>query len=408
MSYRDRWELMPWIWVILCSFFIFLTIPFARGIQRFVYNAFGKELFTYTILIIVLIAFIALLYLFIFRLRIRRFSQYIWLAASAALYSYFTIKLKEHPEEAFHFLEYGVLSYLFFIALSKRVHDHSIYITSISFVLLIGVLDEFIQWMMPERFWDIRDVGLNTLSAAISMLGLWRGIRPIYINKPVRRLSVNMLLSIVTIDLLFLGFCLSNTPEVVSYYAKGVVSWLKDEEPMVEYGYRYRDPDIGVIYSRLTLKQINEIDTHYGASYGIEIANALNKGSSFKDLMGAYKPPENIFIYEFIIHLQRREDALEVFKESNYSYTRHINTALKENLILERYFKNTLRHAGYTMSDDTLKELKKQALINDEMYASSVGMLITAFNQKTAWTIILITIIGLWAGATFYKRCLSA
>ncbi|GAB4538668.1 MAG: hypothetical protein Fur0020_07580 [Thermodesulfovibrionia bacterium] len=408
ISDKERWELMPWLWVILCSLFIFLTIPLARGIQGFVYNNIGKEAFTYIILFVILAGLMVSVYLFAFRLGIRRPSQYIWLIICAGLYGYFTIMLKGHPEEAFHLLEYGLLSYLFFVAISKRVHDHLIYVISILFVFLISILDEFIQWMVPERFWDFKDVGTNALSSVIFMLGLWRGVQPSYINKPVRWLSVKVLLFIMTIDLFFLGFCLSNTPRVVGYYTERIrpLSWLRDEEPMVEYGYKHTDPDIGIIYSRLTLRQIKDMDTLYGDSYGLDISDALNRGITYKDLMEFYKPPKDPFVYEFIIHLQRRDETLKDLEEIGgvYLNMRGINTILKENLILERYFTNTLRHSGYAMPDDVLKVLKDKALMGEGMYISNVGRLITAFDLKSAWAIILIIIVALWMGAIIHTR----
>lgn len=401
----------PWLWVLFYTLFIFSTIPLARDIQRFVYSALAKEFFTYIILFIILVSLTILLYLFVFRFGISRISQYIWLLICAGLYGYYTIKLKKHPEEAVHFLEYGLLSYLFFIAFSRRIKDHTIYITSTLSVLFVGMLDEFIQWMMPERFWDFKDIGLNTLAGAIFMVGLWKGLRPKNIRRPVVRLSVNVLLVVIIIDLLFLGICLSNTPKTVNHYSERLsfLSWLKDEEPMVEYGYKYKDHEIGIIYSRLSLGQLREIDTHHGGLYGEAILNSFNNGMTYKDLTSVYSPSNNLFLHEFIIHLERRDNAIKDLKESINSYMamRISNIAFKENLILERYFSNTLSHSGFTLPDEIIKELMKKASPNNEIYISKVGKLITALDLTKAWSVIFITIIVLWTGGSLYKRHLQ-
>lgn len=404
----ERWELKSWLWVFFFSLFIFSTVPLARGVQRFVYSTIGKEFFTYAVFLIVLVALTILLYLFVFKLRIRRVSQYIYLLICASIYGYFIIRLKEHPEEAIHFVEYGILYYLFFVALSKKIRDRTIYITSAFFVLFVGTLDEFLQWMMPERFWDFRDVGFNALAGVIFMFGLWKGIRPENINRPVKRLSVNVLLWIITINLLFLGLCLSNTPKTVNYYAErlNLLSRLKDEEIMAEYGHKHIDPEIGIFYSRPSLKQLREVDAYYGSSYGEEIANAFERGMTYEDLITAYSPPANPFLYEFVIHLERRDNALKNLEEpiSLYTAMRSSDIAFKENLILERYFSNTLSYSGYTLPDEIIAELRENASPGDKIYISRVGNLITIFNLRTAWSVILITIIALWTGGSIYKR----
>jgi len=403
--------LTSWLPVLLWSLFIFLTIPFARRIQLFVYNHLKKEYFTYAVLFIILVALVALLYIFIFRFNIRRHTSYIWLMVCAGLYGYFTVSLKEHPEETFHFIEYGILSYLFFRALSKTVHDHSVYITSIFFVFLVGIIDEFIQWMIPNRFWDIKDVGLNTLSGVIFMFGLWKTGITSCINRGMRRPSINILVTIITIDLLFLGFCLSNTPRFVSYYTERLsfLSWLDNEEPMVEYGYRYKDDDVGIIYSRLSMKQLKEIDTSRGEEYGKEISDILNRYGTFEELMRIYRPSKNPFLYEFMIHLQRREERLKDLRESRNPYmTRgYVHTILKEELILERYFTNTLRHSGYAMPEEIQDELRQRIQDEDIPYISNVGKLITGFDLKGLWLMLIATIVVVWIAAASCMRLIS-
>lgn len=232
-----RWQWRPWLWVLLCSMAIFATVPIARGIQRFIYNTFSPEFFTYIVISVISIGFVSLIYALIFRLKVRKPSQYLWIFLCSGLYIYFTLQLREHPEEAVHFLEFGLLAYLLFNALSRRIQDWTVYITALLFVVFIGTMDEFLQWLMPKRYWDYRDVGLNSFAGAVLLLAIWKGIRPGFISRPVSRISVRMLVRIVTADLLFLGFCLSNTPELVARYT-GIIKplwWLRDEEPMTRF-----------------------------------------------------------------------------------------------------------------------------------------------------------------------------
>jgi VanZ family protein len=387
--------LRAWLWVLLWSLTIFTTIPFARDVQKFVYATFGREFFTYAVLFIIGIVILLLLYIFVFSLRIKSKEQYFWLLLCGFLYSYFTLILKKHPEEAVHFLEYGLLSYLLFNALSKRIHDKTIYITSVLCVFFIGTLDEFIQWMIPERFWGFRDIGINTLAGAILMLGVWKGIRPEKINKPLNKLSINLLISVITIDLLIIGLCLSNTPEGVRVYTEKIpaLSWLRFEEPMIEYGYKHNDPEIGIIYSRFSLDELREIDSTKGMEYGKELSQLFNT-NTYGKLMRIYNPVNNPFVYEFLVHLARRDEAMRGSEVDG------IRALFKENMILERYFTNTLMYAGRYLSE---RSLERTDDTDNNTYISNVNGLITPFNPILAWITIFIIILLLWLLRTLIK-----
>lgn len=221
----------------LCTAVIFATIPLARSLQKLVYSTIGKEFFTYAVFFIICVSFAAAFYFLFFKYRIRNNSQYVWLFICAGIYIYYTAALREHPEEAVHFIEYGLLAYFFFRALSAKIRDRTIYLTVILFVSFVGTLDEFIQWMLPERVWDYRDIGLNTFSGAVLMFAVWRGIRPEIISGPVRKISIKIFCWILAANLIFLGLCLANTPCMVKKYTSVFESlaWLRDEEPMTEF-----------------------------------------------------------------------------------------------------------------------------------------------------------------------------
>jgi len=236
----ESWNRMAWLWVFLCAAGIMATVPVARGVQRLVYKTAGREFFTYSVLFVVASGLAAVVFYFIFKLKIKNISQYFWILICAGLYSYLTIHIQS-PEEAVHFIEYGLLSYCLFNALSYRVHDWTIYLTTVLCVLLFGTADEFFQWLIPQRYWDFRDVGFNTLGGAIFQLAMWKGIRPGVISKPVKKLSVSLLAGIITVDLIIVGLCLSNTPEAVNWYTEVFkdLSWLRAEEPMIKYNHKH-------------------------------------------------------------------------------------------------------------------------------------------------------------------------
>jgi len=234
-----NWSRKEWVWTFLYALLIFFTIPVSRKIQGFIYNLFGRQFFTYSVLFVVGCVLVVFLYFFIFKLKIKNISQYVWIVICAGLYIYFTIRLKRFPEEATHLIEYGLLSYFVFKALSHRIHDWTVYITTILIVSFIGTVDEVIQWMTPRRYWDFRDVGINILGGVILQLTIWKGIKPDVINKPLKKLSLKILIIVFSVDLIVLGLCLSNTPKAVNSYTAVFqsLSWLRAEEPMSKFGF---------------------------------------------------------------------------------------------------------------------------------------------------------------------------
>ncbi|MBI5676331.1 MAG: VanZ family protein [Nitrospirae bacterium] len=408
----ERWNLKNWLWVLLCSAGIFATVPLARDLQIFVYNTAGKELFTYIVVSIVVIGLAVLLYSFIFRLKVKKVSQYIWLILCAGLYLYFTLKLKTYPEEAVHFLEYGLLSYFFFRTLSQKIRDITVYITAALFVLLVGILDESFQWVIPQRFWDYKDIGLNFLAGGILLLGIWKGIEPEAICKPVRKKSVTILTGILMINIAMIGLCLSNTPASVNRYAGtiGFLSWLQNEEPMTEYGYRYKDSEIGILYSRFTLEELRRIDLINGELFGKILPENSDNELKFKDFIKVYNQQTNPFLYELAVHLSRRDSKFKDISEEDslYSKPELANTSFRENLIAEKYFSNTLRHSELAWPDQTVKELKEAASSWKEDYISNAGKIITSFSLSAAWTAIVAALVLIWIAGWFWKRRLDA
>ena len=235
----DNWNRREWLWTLLYALLIFFTIPVTRKIQGFISASVGREFFTYYVISVVGCGLAVFLYFFIFKLKIKNISQYVWIVVCAGLYIYFTVRLRRFPEEATHLIEYGLLSYFVFKALSHRVHDWTVYITTILIVSFVGTIDEFLQWMMPGRYWDFKDVGTNIIGGLILQLTIWKGIKPDLIKKPLSKISVKIFMAVLSIDLIFLGICLSNTPKAVNSYTAVFKSllWLRAEEPMSEFAY---------------------------------------------------------------------------------------------------------------------------------------------------------------------------
>jgi hypothetical protein len=399
----DGWNWKSWLWVLLCIAAIFSLIPFARSFQKFINSNLGKEFFTYIILFVVFVLVVLILYFFFIRLKIKIVSQYIWLFASAGLYAYFTVWLEEYPEEAIHLLEYGILSFFVFNALSYKIRDWTVYISTVLFVLFVGISDEFIQWVTPGRYWGMKDIGINTLSAVILQLAISKGIRPVIISETIKKISVKILLGILTLDLIFIGLCLSNTPDHVNRYTAvfDSLSWLKNEEAMTKFRYEHEDPEIGIFYSRLTLEKIKEYDLNISKAQKTPVLKKAYPGEDYNELAKTYMYTDP-FLYEFLMHLKKRGSNFKKF-QNNKDRNSGVE-AFKRNSILEKYFGNTLKYNNQKWPDEKTLYLKKTVLLPQKYTAERPGIIITFFSLKTAWLTIIIFLVIAWISGMLWRK----
>ena len=386
-----------WLWVSICTLSIFLIIPIARTIRNFVEANWNAALFGYFVLFIVGMVFLFSLYLLWFRLKIRTLSSYLWLTAIALVYIFFTLKLWRRPEEAIHFLEYGLLGFLLFQALRHRVQDKGIFFIAFLFGALVGIFDEALQWMIPRRVWDFRDLWINALAVGLCQVGIWKGIRPKLQRIRLQSRSIRIISYLLMTYLVLFALCFSNTPDRVQSYTKVLpfLSFLQKEEPMNELKFKHKDPEIGVFYSRLEVEELNRIDTERAVEYSRILKEwESKKYADFLNYFPGYAQP---FLYEMRVHVFRRNKR---FWEANETENEKIQKedlfiAYKENLILEKYFGNTLQKTPYQWPKRRIERIKGEIDVT-LFYKSPVSAASPIpFQQKTLWGIIFLIIIAL-------------
>jgi VanZ family protein len=341
--------------------------------------------------------FLFCLYLLWFRLKIHTFSNYLWLAAVAFIYIYFTIKLWSRPEEAIHFLEYGVLGFLLYQALRHHIHDKGIYFIAFLIGALVGIFDESLQWMIPRRVWDFRDLGLNALSTGLLLVAIWKGIRPKLQGIRSQSKSIRRISHLLIIYLVLFGLCFSNTPNRVQSYTKVLpfLSFLQKEEPMNELKYKHRDPEIGVFFSRLEIEELNKIDTERAEEYGKIFKEWTKK--KYQDFLNYFPGYAQPFLYEMRVHVFRRNNRIWQANETENEKTQNKNLfiAYKENLILEKYFGTTLQKSPYQWPKKRSGRIEGEIDVT-RFYKSPVSAASPVpFKEKTLWGIIFLISITL-------------
>lgn len=71
--------------------------------------------------------------------------------------------------EAFHFVEYGVVTWLFYRVWRRRPDGSGIVLT-VCAALAVGIADEWVQWFVPGRVGEIHDVLLNAVAIVCGLL----------------------------------------------------------------------------------------------------------------------------------------------------------------------------------------------------------------------------------------------
>jgi len=391
---------LSWLYVVIWALIIFVTIPLAAAIQEFVYQQWSRDVFTYVVVATTAVAFVAAT-IYARRFRLASRSSYFWLAAVAAIFLGYTIALaKQSPEEAIHFIEYGVLGILVYRALTHTLHDMSIYFAAAIVCGIIGTVDEFIQWLIPQRVWGLRDIWMNFFSSALVQIAIARGLKPTFIASLPGRTNLRFLCRLAIAAIAIFGASLLNTPARIAWVAERIpwFEFLKgNESVMLEYGYLYEDSDIGIFRSRFAPAELEQMDCEQAR----ETANILNRfqdRSSYQEFLKIYTPISDPFVHEARVHLFRRDvyfEAAAKYRNDPKRYAWHLTVAFRENQIMEKYFSNTLQHSAYIWSEDTLA-LARNHLLQEEIYDSGVSSsLITRVSEGQVASFFIVLILGL-------------
>ncbi len=96
-----------------------------------------------------------------------------WLAVMSIIYVYYyatghTVALSER----LHLWLYAVLGFFLFSTLRYRLTGASLFAATSVIVTSLGMLDEFIQYLLPNRHFDWNDILLNGLGGIMSLIAI--------------------------------------------------------------------------------------------------------------------------------------------------------------------------------------------------------------------------------------------
>ena len=244
------------------------------------------------------------------RIRDRRLLRFAAIAAAiviAVVYS--TLNASANPEsnavERFHFLEYGVITWLFYRAW-RPLGDLSVLILPTLAGLMVGTAEEWLQWFIPNRVGELRDIFLN-LAAILSGLLFSAALDPPHRSVgTVRRASlgrVGRLAAMTVIALAAFFHC-------------------------VHLGYAINDPEIGSFLSRYAPEQLPGLQAHKAEEWKSHPPPLVLKRISREDQ----------YLNEGLSHVRWRN---RKWSEGD------VVAAWNENRILEKYFAPVLDTPTY-------------------------------------------------------------
>ncbi len=173
MNGRVHLRVEPFTSAIVVSAAVILSAPVVGQLRSWIRTTFPGR-FVLVVSAIGAIVLAAALVAAVVRIRDRRLRRYGAILAAigvAVLYSAFNAS--DNPEsnavERFHFLEYGLITFLFYRAW-RPLADSSIVVLPILAGLIVGTAEEWLQWFIPNRVGELRDIFLNLAAIASGLL----------------------------------------------------------------------------------------------------------------------------------------------------------------------------------------------------------------------------------------------
>jgi hypothetical protein len=263
--------------------------------------------------------------------------------------------------EAFHFVEYGALTLLFF-PFGQAGARWEAYVSAALATTVVGIADEWFQWFVPGRAGEWHDVLFDLLAIACGLLLCLaldtRPRRGRSSDRPDERRSTRLGIHGAVVILLLGAFLAA-----------------------LHLGHEIRDPEIGMFRSRFSADRLREL------------------GADRRRQWGAAPPPvagrygrEDQYEAEALWHVRRRNFGMDPDRKGDPV---ELDIAWHENLILERYFGAVLDAAsaggatGHRLAPEQLADLDTRRARGQAPFVSDAEALpIYRWPPVLFWTII--------------------
>ncbi|MGB6851985.1 MAG: VanZ family protein [Thermoanaerobaculia bacterium] len=154
-------------WVLLIGYVlaIFASLPFVRGVAIALQR---QNLLGGAVTLLYFVAVVAVVYHVVFDVRLSDRIAFLALVLLAAVTGAMILGLSI-PEERIHFVQYGLMALLARRALAWHLKPWQQYVGAFLIAAAAGWVDEFIQALLPDRVYDLRDVAINAVAAMLAL-----------------------------------------------------------------------------------------------------------------------------------------------------------------------------------------------------------------------------------------------
>jgi hypothetical protein len=275
--------------------------------------------------------------------------------------------------QRFHFVEYGVITFLFYRAW-RPLGDVAILAMPILAGLLVGAADEWLQWFIPNRVGEIADILLNGIAIGCGLLfslGADPPERFTWMPRPGSILRVGRLAAVTILT--------------IAVFVH-----------IVHLGYDIRDQEVGTFKSRYSMTGLP----------ALALAKRAEWQTHPPPLMLQRVSREDQYMTEGVTHVQRRNELLAA---------NDARGAWMENLILEKYYAPVLdtpsyvSRTGHRWSAEQRASVEARTAGRDPAYISTANPYpIVAWSRGLFWFASIATAAALWIAAALINRSTRA
>lgn len=353
---------MKFVPAVATSAALVLASPVIGQLRSALFAAFPDQ-YPLILLFAVLGAALVALGFAVVRVRERRGVRYGLLIAAlgiATAYSSWTRTGEPSVDavERFHFVEYGLITFLFYRGW-RSTGDGSILILPVLAGLLVGTCEEWLQWFVPARVGEVRDVVLNLWAIGGGLL------MSLALDPPQR-------------------FTVALTPASrlrVARFAAAVLLAFAVFFHSVHLGHQVDDPEAGVFRSYYTASELLDLSRQRDAQWRSAPPVAWSRYSR-----------EDQYFSEGVWHVRARNRCWD---------QGDVGCAWRENLIAERYYAPVIDTPSYVSAtglrwpadqrDDARRRLR-EASKGEPHAAATADSIIYAWPKPLFWAAVALGI----------------
>ena len=342
------------ILAIVVSTALVLSAPFIGFVRSWIRATFPGQFVRIVGAAIAVLAAAAIVAA-ILRIRHNRLLRYSALIAALGGAIWFSVvEATGNPDvdvvQRFHFVEYGVITFLFYRAW-RPLRDPAILVMPIHAGLLVGTADEWLQWFIPNRVGEIADILLNGIAIGCGLLFSLGADPPDRFQWTLRPGSTVRVGRLASIAILALALFVR----------------------IVHLGYDIRDQEVGMFKSRYSMSALLALADAKRTEWRIHPPPLVLQRVSREDQ----------YMTEGVTHVQRRNELLAA---------NEVKGAWMENLILEKYYAPVLdtpsyiSRTGHRWSAEQRASVDSRAAGSDPAYVSTANPYpIVAWSSGLLW-----------------------